>query len=274
MSKKLFGAIGAGALALSAAVAGLVAPAGAQTSAATITLIHGIPNTDVDVEAGGRNVFTAFKYSQTQDLSSLAGQTLQGLKVKAAGTSTVAIDAGNVTLPSSGNTTIIAHLDAAGKPTLGVFANDTSTIAAGKGRLIVRHTAAAPAVDIRANGTVAFANVVNGKEGKADLAAGTISADVVPTGASTPVVIGPANLPITAGSALIVYAVGSLDGRTLNVLTQQISGLGAAPARVNTGNSPVDNSSTSAMTIGAIAAMVLLAGGGASLVLARRKVSR
>ena len=67
---------------------------------------------------------------------------------------TVAIDAGNVALPSSGNYTVLAHLDAAGTPRLAVFQNDTAKIDAGKGRLTVRHAAAAPAVDVRANGAV------------------------------------------------------------------------------------------------------------------------
>ena len=62
--------------------------------------------------------------------------------------------------PPSGNVSIIANLDAAGNPALNVFTNDTSAIPAGQGRLVVRHTAAAPAVDIRANGAVAFANVI------------------------------------------------------------------------------------------------------------------
>lgn len=161
--------------------------------------------------------------------------------MKAAGTSTVALDAGDVKLPDTGNYTVVAHLDAAGKPALTVFKNDTSTIAAGKGRLVVRHAAAAPAVDVKANGATAFANVVNGKEGQADLAAGKITATVTPAGAATPVVIGPADLPVTEGESLVVYAVGSLDAKTLGVLTEKITGLGSAPLRVNTGNSPIDN---------------------------------
>lgn len=258
-----------GALASLMFVAFLAAPAQAQTSSATIMLLHGIPATNVDVEVDGANAITNFQYGQMQDLSSLAGKTLKGLKVKAAGTSTVAIDAGDVALPASGNYTVVAHLDAAGKPTLSVFQNDTSTIAAGKGRLTVRHTAFAPAVDVRANGTVAFANLANPKEAKADLAAGTISADVVPTGAATPVVIGPAKLEIKNGSSLIVYAVGSLDGKTLGVLTQTIDGLGAAPARVDTGNSPISQdrgSSTLALVAGSL---LLVAAGGGVLVVRR-----
>lgn len=217
---------------------GLTTPASAQDGA-RIHLIHGIPDTDVDVVAGGEVVFADFAFGDTQDLSSLAGSTLSGLEVRLAGTDTVAIDGGDLELPATGNITAIAHLDADGNPALSIFSNDTSTIAAGEGRLIVRHAAAAPNVDILANGDVAFADVPNGAEGSADLAVGTISAEVVPAGATEPVVIGPADLPIVDGSALIVYAVGSLDGESLSVLTETIEGLGTAPTRVETGNSPI-----------------------------------
>ncbi len=230
----------AGTTLLVAAGAAGSGPATAQ-SAARIHLIHGIPATDVDVDAGGAEVFADFKYGETKDLSALAGQTLTDLKVLAAGTETVAIDAGDVALPATGNYTIIAHLTADGTPALAVFENDVSALAAGEGRLVVRHAAAAPAVDVKANGAVAFANVVNGKEGSADLPAGTVSAEVVPAGASEPVVIGPADLSVKAGESLIVYAVGSLDAGTLGVLTESISGLGADPARVETGNTPIDD---------------------------------
>jgi MYXO-CTERM domain-containing protein len=243
--------------------------ASAQSAAVRIHLLHGIPGTDVDVEAGGSNVFSAFKFGEVKDLSALAGTTLVGLKVKAAGTSTVAIDAGDTKLPATGNYTIVAHLDAAGKPALAVFENDTSTIAAGKGRLVVRHGAAAPAVDVRAGGAVAFANLVNGKEGKADLAVGTVSADVVPTGATTPVVIGPTDLAIKDGVSLIVYAVGSLDAKTLTVATESITGLGTNPTAVQTGNSPIDESGSSVLPI-TVAALLGLLGAGSLVALRRR----
>lgn len=228
-------------------------PASAQDSA-RIHLIHGIPGVDVDVAVGGDNVFEGFAFGDTQDLSSFAGATLEDLQVKVAGTDNVAIDAGDTPLPASGNFTVIAHLDASGTPSLAVFENDDSSTAAGEGRLTVRHAAAAPAVDILANGDVAFANVSNGAGGSLDLGAGTISATVVPTGASEPVVIGPADLAIAEGAHLIVYAVGSLDGDSLTVVTESITGLSTPPAAVNTGNSPVTAASgTSTILIAALA---------------------
>ena len=249
-------------LAMLATVLLPTAALGAQDSV-RVHLIHGIPDTDVDVAAGGAVVIPGFSFGDTQDLSALAGETLEGLQVKAAGTDTVAIDAGDVDLPAEGNFTVIAHLDADGTPALAVFENDTSTIEAGNGRLVVRHAAAAPEVDVLANGDVAFAAVPNGAEGQADLPAGTISASVVPAGETEPVVIGPADLPIAEGESLIVYAVGSLGDETLTVLTESISGLHGAPATVDTGNSPVQDApaSTLALLIGAALIGATMLGG-------------
>lgn len=235
----------------------LVSPAGAQD--ATIMLAHGIPDTDVDVVVDGDIVIPNYSFGSMEDLSAFAGQTLPNLTVNLAGTDTVALDLGDFAVPASGNYTVVAHLDADGNPTASVFENDTSTIAAGEGRLVVRHTAAAPEVDILANGSAAFTSVPNGAEGQVDLAAGTISAEVVPAGATEPVVIGPADLPITEGASLIVYAVGSLADGNLTVLTQSISGLGSTPSVVNTGNSPVDGGSnnTAVVALGAVALLGL-----------------
>jgi hypothetical protein len=256
----------ASALTLAVGVA-TTSPAGAQ-EAARIHLIHGIPDVTVDVVVAGEPVLSGFEFGDTEDLSSFAGQTLAGLQVRVAGTDQVAIDAGDVALPASGNHTVIAHLDAEGAPTLGVFENDTAPTAAGQGRLVVRHTAAAPAVDVLANGAPAFTGVANGDEGKADLPAGTISASVVPAGATEPVVLGPADVAVGAGAVTVVYAVGSLDEASLTVLTETIAGVGSeSPRAVATGNSPVSSvpdggSDTAAVMALLVGGGVLLAGGG------------
>jgi hypothetical protein len=76
--------------------------------------------------------------------------------------------------------------------------NDVSKLAPGKARLVVRHTAAAPAVDVRAGGQPVFKNLTNPNEAKADLAAGTVGADVVLAGTTT-VAIPAANLNLAEG---------------------------------------------------------------------------
>lgn len=99
----------------------------------------------------------------------------------------------------------------------------------------MRHTAAAPAVDVRANGQVAFKGLTNPNQASADLAAGTISADVVLAGTST-VAIGPAQVNLKAGTETIVYAIGSAEKKTLALAVQTITGLGSAPGGVPAGS--------------------------------------
>ncbi len=260
--KKLIAVFAATLMALA-----IAAPAMAQ-SGATITLIHGIPDADVDVVVDGEVVFENYKFGEMQDLSALAGATLTGLTVVLTGTDTAVIGPIDFDVPASGNYTVIANLDASGTPALNAYANDTSAIEAGNGRLTVRHDAAAPVVDVKADGAVAFSNLSNPNEASADLPAATYSVEVVPTGADEPVVIGPADIAVKDGESLIVYAVGSLDDESLTVLTQSITNLGAAPASVQTGNSPIDDG----MSMGAVAGMMIIATMvvGGSLVLARK----
>lgn len=260
-----FGAVAATAL--------LAVPA-AQTvtaqPAATVSLMHGIPGATVDVLVNGAVVVPGFEPGTMQDISSFAGQTLTNVEVRAAGTSDVVIGPiASLAVPASGNWTVLAHLEADGTPTLTPFENDTSAVPAGQGRLIVRHTAAAPAVDIvLADGSRPFTNLTNPNEAKADLPAGTISgAQVAPTGAA-PIAPVP-TVELRAGSDLIVYAVGSLEGGSFTFYTQSISGLGGSPTLVNTGDGLPSTGGSDTAVLLAVAAGLLGVGGGA-LALRRR----
>ena len=248
----------AGAAAL---LAGFVAPPTSAAEAPSIMLLHGIPGVNVDVVVDGAVVIPNFKPGDMQDLSSFAGQTLKNLEVRLAGTETVAIGpVAEFPVPAEGNLTVVAHLDADGKPTLTAFVNDTAATKAGEGRLTVRHTAAAPAVDIVLGDARPFTNLVNGKEGKADLPAGSIAgAKIAPTGAD-PIADVP-TVELKAGSNLIVYAVGSLADDTFTFYTQEITGLGGAPEVINTGGeAPSDGSVATWMLVAGAAALLSLSG--------------
>ena len=73
-----------------------------------------------------------------------------------------------VAVPAGANATVVAHLDADGKPALTPFVNDTSAVQAGQARVTVRHTAAAPAVDVRAGGTPVVEGLANPDEATPD----------------------------------------------------------------------------------------------------------
>ena len=190
----------------------LLAPAAQAADDATVSVLHAVPGLTVDVYANGKELLPDFKPGTLTDPLSLPAGTYD-LAVFADGEGpdgTPAIQADDVAVPAGADASVVAHLDAAGKPKLSVFVNDTSEVAAGKARLTVRHTAAAPAVDVRAGGTPVIEGLENPDEKSLEVDAGTIEADVTLAGTDT-VAIGPASLDLAAGSNTVVYAWGSAD---------------------------------------------------------------
>jgi hypothetical protein len=261
-----------------AAIAAIVVAPGAASAQddTQITLLHGIPGVTVDVAVGGEVLLPGFEPGASQDLTAFAGQTLADLTVFVAGTEDIAIGpVAEFAVPASGNWTVIAHLDADGVPSVGVFENNTAMTADGQGRLTVRHAAAAPAVDLVVGDARPVENAANGASADLELPAGEIAgAQLAPTGGDPIVDVPTVNLQ--AGTNLIVYAVGSLADDTFTFLTQEIAvGMEApaagddagdgtpAPTAVNTGN-PISDSANTGL-LAAAAAMMVLAGGAFAL---------
>ncbi len=251
------------------ALVGLSAAAPAHAADdAHVSILHAVPGATVDVYVNGDALLTDFKPGTLTDPQALPeGQ--YDLKVTAAGAGAdgdAIVEANDVDVPAGANITVVAHLDADDQPALTPFVNDTSAIDAGKARLTVRHTAAAPAVDVRANEEVVFSNLTNPNEESADVAAGTVSADVVLAGTDT-VAIGPADLDLGEGTNTIVYAWGSAKDKNLKLATQSISGMHSSPNGVPSGSggqvAAADETGRYAMaTLGALAAggLVFFAG--------------
>jgi len=147
MRKTFFASIAAGTV----LAAGLGAPAMAvEDGMAELSVLHGVPELTVDVYVNGELTLDDF-----------APGDMGGPLSLEPGTYTVAITAsdtaddsdpvlGPVDLPLEADMsyTAVAHLDAEGTPTATLFTNDISATDSGEGRLTVRHTAAAPAVDV------------------------------------------------------------------------------------------------------------------------------
>ncbi len=250
-----------------AMLAGLFVTAWAASAAdtASVSVVHGIPNTPVNVFVNGKSTLANFAPGTVAGPLQLPAGTYDVTIFPAAntaGTGTPVIEA-KATVTAGQNVTLVAHLTPAGKPTLTPFVNDTSAVAAGKARLIVRHTAAAPAVDVRANGTVAFPGLTNPNQAMADLPAGSISADVVLAGTST-VAIGPATLNLAAGTDTVVYAIGSASDKTLGLVVQTISGLGGAPTGMPAGSgglaAPHDGTPALVWVLAGVGGLLALAG--------------
>jgi len=253
--------VAAAALALAAGAVTAGPSLAATSTTSDVSILHGVPGLDVDVYANDAKLLTDFKPGTLTGPVSLKEGTYD-LKVFPTGkgpSGTPAIEAKGVKVPGGANITVVAHLDASGKPVLTPFVNDVSRIPAGKARLTVRHTAAAPAVDVRAGGTPVFKGLTNPNEASAQVAAGTVSADVVLAGTST-VAIGPADLNLAEGSSTIVYAWGSAADKNLKLAVQTISGLHSAPAGVPSGTGGLVDDGFPLP----LAALVLLSLGGAA----------
>jgi hypothetical protein len=226
-----------GAAAGTAAVLGLALPATASTTAdAQLSVLHAIPDTPVDVYVDGELTLDDFQPGTLAGPLALPGGSYEVALTApdAADASDPVLGPASVTLEAGGNYTAVAHLSADGTPTLTPFANDTSPTAAGEGRLTVRHTAAAPAVDVLAGGSPVIEGLTNPNEQSLDLAAGTISASVAAAGTTEPV-IGPADVAVQEGTLTIVYAWGSLDDGNLALATQTVGGLHSSPDGVPSG---------------------------------------
>jgi hypothetical protein len=231
MRRSIFTA-GAGAVAIAAAIA-LAGPAQAANGDAQLSVLHGVPGLTVDVWVNGDRTLDDFAPGSLAGPLALppGAYELAITASDAADASAPVIGPVSVTLAAGGNYTAVANLDAAGKPTANLFTNDVSRIEAGKGKLTVRHTAAAPAVDVLAGGAAVLSNLANPAEQTLSLDPGTISAAVAATGTTAPV-IGPADVTVSEGTHTIVYAWGSLADKNLQLAVQNLEGLHSAPASV------------------------------------------
>jgi hypothetical protein len=212
------------------------APAAAAENG-TVYVVHGVPGLTVDVYVNGKTVLTGFKPGEVTGPLSLPPGSYD-VAVRKAGEATTAAPAidKTVTLPAGANVSLVAHLSASGTPTLTAFANPVGGLANGKARLVVRHTAAAPAVDILAGGKPVFTGLTNPNQQTAGVAPGTVSAAVALADSTKPV-IGPADLTLKAGQVTVVYAVGSAKDSTLRLVTQSLAAAQAQmPQGVNAGS--------------------------------------
>ncbi len=253
-------AAAAGAVSLLAcgAAAALAAPPAYAAGNSQVTVVHGIPGQPVDVYVNGEKTVPGFQPGKVAGPLSLpVGEYDIALTKPGEDIGDALLTVDNAEVPGDANLSLVAHLDAEGKPVLTPFVNDTAKLAAGKARLIVRHTAAAPAVDVRAGGDPVFEGLVNPKEAKADVDAGTVDADVVLAGTQDRV-LGPADLPLTEGTATIVYAVGSAEDETLDIVSQTIKGLHSSPGGVPGGDGGRAGDSTPLPWYGVGAAGLLL----------------
>jgi len=201
--------------------------ASAAAGVAKVTVVHGIPNTPVTVYANNKVLIPDFVFGKTVGPVSLTpGAYTLAIRPHGAAATTKPILSATVHVVAGENATVVANLTAAGKPELSVFANPTTALAMGMARVIVRHVAEAPGVDVYAGPTSKaplISNLLNGKSATANVPAGKYTIGVYVHGTKTKPAIGPAAFTFAAGSTYVIYAIGSATSSpaTITVAVQK-----------------------------------------------------
>ena len=221
--------LAAGGLLVAAATAVGAAPAAAAQETGSVYVVHGIPDTPVDIYVDGSRALDDLQPGASAGPVDLPAGA-RDVKIFPAnavdGTGNPLLQA-QADVPAGGNVTLVAHLTEAGRPAVTPFANDVSAVPAGQARVVVRHTAAAPAVDVLAGGSPVVKDLANPEQEALQVPAGTIQASVAAAGTTNPV-LGPAELTLQEGSATFVHAIGSLPGGNLSLVTVTVDGLPSA----------------------------------------------
>jgi hypothetical protein len=270
-TRRILTVVAAATLALSTSVALAGAAHAAEgDQPAQVSVVHGIPGQAVDVYVNGTETLSDFAPGTVAGPLELPAGTYD-LAVRAAGaqaSEAPLVAAEDAEVPAGANISVVAHLSEQGQPTLTPFVNDVGSVPAGDARLVVRHTAAAPAVDARVDGQAALTGLTNPNSAQADVPAGTVSGDVVLAGTDD-VVIGPASLDLGEGTVTVAYAIGSASDNTLELVTQTITGAHSAPGGVAGGSGGLaDDGLPVGLGLGVLGLLVL-AGSGAAWVRAR-----
>lgn len=216
--------------------AALLALVPASALAGDTYVIHGINGSDlgldtalpVDISVNGACALTGVTYKGVAGPIALdAGRYDLEVRVNTGSddcTGPLAIT-GSVDLSIGENATIIASLNEEGSPQLLKFSNNVSAIS--DARVTVRHTAAAPPVQVRVQdrGRL-FTNwkIDNGDGSTAELKDGSYQVRILDysTGMGTRSRRAVPNIPldVMGGTAYTVYAVGSLDNGTFDLIVQ------------------------------------------------------
>ncbi|MEV8376699.1 DUF4397 domain-containing protein [Kribbella sp. NPDC056861] len=226
-----------GALAVTVVALGALVAVPAQAAGnGVLHVIQGLPGRTVDIAVDGKTVASGVK----------ATEVVGPLTVAAGARKITAKDGGKVvlerqvTVAADSNLDVVIHRPASptAAPVITTYVNKLTAVPRDKGAVRVAHTAAVGPADIRVNGKVLFANVANGESLDVVVPAGTYKVEIVPSGATTPVVLGPLDLPVRAGYLTRVFAVGEPTSKTMNVAvaTLKLPGAGSdKPGLVNTG---------------------------------------
>ncbi len=275
---------------MGAATLGPAAQAAPQDATARLMVVQAVPGEDLRVEIDDETVSEGSATGDVLGPFTVGAGEHQVRFVDASGD--VVVDTA-VDLEAGSTQDLVVHRPAqvGGDPVATLYATPTETIAAGKARVLIAHTASVAPADVRLDGVVVFSNIANGEFATADVAEGAHVAELLPSGVTTRPILGPLDVTLSASSATMIYAVGNAEAETMDVITHSISLASSddeAPVSIDAGSaglaagievSPFDSSSATGadrsssalLAAAALSALVVLLAGAFGL--GRRRVT-
>ena len=207
-------------IALVAVVAATAFPAAASaTDKGKLTVVHAVPGLTVDVYADDDLLLEDFKPGTITHPVRLDPAAYE-IEVTPANSTNEVLSA-TVQVKSGTDAAAVAYLSEDGDPTLGLFNNNQRPIRQSKARVTVRHTAAAPEVDVRfkrpgGKWRNVTTELMNGEQAKRGFKARGYRFDVVLAGTDNRV-LGPTSLKLERRTHYFAYAWGSADDDSLRL---------------------------------------------------------
>ena len=229
-------------LAAAVAVIGTTATGGTtvadgQTPTGLVTVVHGLRGVVADVYVDNTLVLPAFQPERVTDPVAIpAGEHHVDIRVTGKPADAAPDVSADVDVQADARQSVVAHLNAAGAPTITAYLDDMSPVAAGETRAVVRHTAAAPAVDVGLNQTVVASGLTEPGSTTAVVPPATYEVSVWQAGTQSPLA-APQPATLTEGAATVMYLIGSAQTNTLSWVAEQIPNLATPPNQIQTGDS-------------------------------------
>ncbi len=190
----------------------------------------------------GSQIISGFEFGSTADFAVLAGQALSVDLFDADSGDKLTDTPIDVSIPSTGSWTFVAHLGPDESPMITSFQNDRTPTSDGQGRITFRHVAAAPSVDVTGgDGTVFAETVANANGASFAVPAGMVD-DLQLAVAGDDTAVDIPLIEVASGQEVTVYAVGSLVGETFDFLALSAVEVGTESGEATT--TTVDTATT------------------------------
>jgi Domain of unknown function (DUF4397) len=241
------------------AVGAAASPGLAQGRPSDVTIVHGLPRFTADIYVDGELLLSGFEPKDATDPMSLPPGTY-AVEIRDAGApaDSEAVLSADLEVPAGRNLSVVAHLDEGGEPRVSVFDNEVARIPPGRAQLLVRHQAAAPPVDVQANGDPLF-TVASGDQVERSLPASTVDLAAL---SGSDMQVEPTTVELQEGVAYFVYLIGSSEEQTLDFMVQAVAGAQTSPSEVQTGDGGLVRTALTPLwaVLLAMTAVVVLAG--------------